>query len=101
MIIVVGLGNPGRRYTGTRHNMGQEVVQHLAARLRVRLPDEGGARLGPWPGGGATLVLRISGTDSNASGRAVQDRTRRRPEGPGDLHVAHADMALSLAHLRL
>ena len=101
MIIVVGLGNPGRRYTGTRHNMGQEVVQHLAARLRVRLQDEGWARVGKWRGEGATLVLAIPETYMNVSGQAVKDLLRRRRKGPGDLLVVHDDMDLSLGHLRL
>jgi len=102
MIIVVGLGNPGRRYAGTRHNVGREVVQHLAARVRVRLQDEGWVGVGRWRGGeGATLLLAIPETYMNVSGEAVKDLLRRRRRRPGDLLVVHDDMDLSLGHLRL
>jgi PTH1 family peptidyl-tRNA hydrolase len=101
MIIVVGLGNPGRRYKGTRHNVGQEVVHHLAARLGVRLEDDGWARTGKGRADGATLLLAVPETYMNASGQAVKDLIRRRRRGPGDLLVVHDDMDLSLGHLRL
>ena len=101
MIIVVGLGNPGRRYKGTRHNVGQEAVHHLAARLGVRLQDDGWARTGKGRVEGAALFLAIPETYMNASGQAVKDLLRRRRRGPADLLVVHDDMDLSLGHLRL
>ena len=101
MIIVTGLGNPGRRYTGTRHNVGQEVVYLLADQLRVRLADDGWARTARGRLEGATLVLAIPETFMNLSGQAVRDLLRRRRRRPGDLLVVHDDMDLSLGHLRL
>jgi peptidyl-tRNA hydrolase, PTH1 family len=101
MIIVTGLGNPGRRYKGTRHNVGQEVVCLLADQLRVRLADDGWARTARGRLEGVTLVLAIPETFMNLSGQAVRDLLRRRRRRPGDLLVVHDDMDLSLGHLRL
>jgi peptidyl-tRNA hydrolase (EC 3.1.1.29) len=35
MYIIVGLGNPGREYEGTRHNMGFDVIDNLSAKLNI------------------------------------------------------------------
>lgn len=101
MLLVVGLGNPGRRYRGTRHNVGQDVVHHLASRLGLRLEDDGWARLGRRRVGSATIVLAIPTTYMNLSGLAVRDllhRYRRRLE---DLLIVHDDLDLPLGHIRL
>lgn len=101
MILVVGLGNPGRRYRGTRHNVGQVVVERLAGRLGVSLAEHGWARAGRGRVGGKTVVLAVPVTYMNASGQAVRDLLRRHRGRPADLLVVHDDMDLPLGRIRL
>lgn len=101
MMLVVGLGNPGRRYRGTRHNVGHEVVQRLAARFGTRLEEDGWARAGRARVDGATVILVIPETYMNVSGQAVRDLLRRRRRRPADLLVVHDDLDLPVGHLRL
>ncbi len=101
MIIVVGLGNPGRRYAGTRHNVGQEVVHRLADGLGVRFEDDGWARTARGRLGGATVLLAVPSTYMNVSGQAVRDLLRRRRRHAEDLLVVHDDMDLALGRLQL
>ncbi len=101
MRLIIGLGNPGRRYRGTRHNVGHEVVQCLAARLRVQLEEDGWARIGRARVDGGTVVLGIPDTYMNVSGQAVKDLLRRRRRRPDELLVVHDDLDLPLGQLRL
>ncbi len=101
MMLVVGLGNPGRRYRGTRHNVGHEVVQRLAARFGARLEDDGWARTGRARVGGSTVMLAIPETYMNVSGQAVRDLLRRRRRRPQELLIVHDDLDLPVGHLRL
>jgi peptidyl-tRNA hydrolase, PTH1 family len=101
MIVIVGLGNPGRRYRGTRHNLGYEVVDRLAARLGVRLEDDGWNRVGRGRAGGVQMLLAKPETYMNVSGQAVRDLLRTRRRRPADLLVVHDDLDLPLGRLRL
>lgn len=73
MKIIVGLGNPGERYEGTRHNVGWRVVDEVARRQQIGLTTVkfeaffGSARLG-----GETVILLKPLTFMNDSGAAVQ-----------------------------
>jgi peptidyl-tRNA hydrolase, PTH1 family len=74
--VIVGLGNPGRRYAGTRHNVGFLVADLLAQRGGMRLAkssrlraDIAEGRLGPLPG--TRVVLAKPLTFMNDSGAAV------------------------------
>jgi PTH1 family peptidyl-tRNA hydrolase len=101
VFLIVGLGNPGRRYRGSRHNLGHEVVLHLADRLGVRLEEDGWARTGRARIDSTTVVLAVPETYMNVSGQAVRDLLRRRRRDPGDLVVVHDDLDLPLGRLRL
>jgi peptidyl-tRNA hydrolase, PTH1 family len=101
MRVIVGLGNPGRRYRATRHNLGRDVVERLAARLGVRWEEDGWARIARTRVGASAIVLAIPETYMNVSGQAVRDLLRRRRRRATDLLVVHDDLDLPLGHLRL
>jgi len=101
MILVVGLGNPGRRYQGTRHNVGRDVVARLAAECHVRLEDDGWARAARARIGPTTMILAVPETYMNVSGQAVHDLLRERRRKPADLLIVHDDLDLPLGRLRL
>lgn len=73
MKLVVGLGNPGRKYGGTRHNVGYEVVERLAEKfgpVSFRRQFEG--RSGSVVIGTERVLLLMPETYMNLSGRSVQ-----------------------------
>lgn len=72
MPVIVGLGNPGRKYAGTRHNIGYEVIDTLVESLSVRMgPGKGPFHVGDVHYRGHKLVLVKPTTYMNRSGDAV------------------------------
>ena len=73
MKLIVGLGNPGLQYAGTRHNIGFMLVEKLAARWRAGWGMEGKfqARLARADRDGRKIILCQPQTFMNASGEAV------------------------------
>ena len=78
-LLVVGLGNPGAEYEGTRHNVGADAVERLVARHHGTLSSEKGlhARAGQIRIGGARVLCAVPATYMNESGRAVAPLVRR------------------------
>ncbi len=77
-LLVVGLGNPGDKYDGTRHNVGADVVDVLSERLGVTLkPSKQAALTAEASRGGSRLALAFPQTFMNDSGRSVRDLIRR------------------------
>lgn len=101
MKIVVGLGNPGKKYTGTRHNVGFAVIEALAEAPGVgRFQDRFDADLAEWPTDGEKVLLLKPQTFMNLSGRSVRQAIDFYQLEPNDLLVVCDDMALPLGKLR-
>ena len=99
----MGLGNPGRDYSGSRHNLGFLALDRLAARGRVPFRREGPMELGRWrPAGGMQEVLLAKPlTYMNCSGAAAEFLAREHEIAPGELLVVVDDLDLPFGRLRL
>src|SRR5438105_15494606 len=74
MKVVVGLGNPGRRYVGTRHNVGYDVIDSLMESPDAsRLPARSQAQLGELREEARRVLLVKPETFMNLSGRCVRE----------------------------
>jgi PTH1 family peptidyl-tRNA hydrolase len=102
MLLLVGLGNPGARYAGNRHNVGFLAVQEIAKRHG----------LGPWrrrfagvacegPLGGVRTLLLLPGTFMNESGRAVAEAAHFYKISPADITVFHDEIDLPPGKVRV
>lgn len=102
MKLIVGLGNPGNRYTGTRHNIGFEVIAELARRHAAGPPREKfQAELAEAVIAGEKTLLMCPLTFMNLSGQAVQPARDFYKIENQDLLVVCDDFALPLGKLRL
>jgi PTH1 family peptidyl-tRNA hydrolase len=100
---IVGLGNPGREYERTRHNIGFLVLDELAARngLSFRKSWRYPAEIAKGMIAGETVWLVKPQTFMNRSGAAVRPLLRRLTGGPDDLLVVFDDTALEWGRLRI
>ncbi len=99
MKLIVGLGNPGRKYAGTRHNVGFDVLDLLADRHRLEWESgPADALVARWRSDGALLAKPL--TFMNLSGFAVGDLLRFYKIDPVDMLVVVDDVNLELGRLR-
>jgi peptidyl-tRNA hydrolase, PTH1 family len=99
MKLIVGLGNPGRKYAGTRHNVGFEVVDRLASKHALTwesAPAE--ALMARWRSAGVLLAKPL--TFMNLSGYAVGELLRYYKVEIVDLLVIVDEVQLELGRLR-
>ena len=102
--LVVGLGNPGPRYVGTRHNVGFEVVSALADAEGIPLGEQGFHSLyGSGMIAGQSTALLLPQTFMNDSGRAVRAALGAWPGvAPSrSLLVVYDDLDLPVGRIRL
>ena len=97
--LIAGLGNPGAEYSGTRHNIGFEVVDRLAAEWGLTWQHEKNWHLLLAKGASAILVKPTS--YMNRSGEPLQAISHFYKIAPGEMLVVLDDMALPLGRLRL
>lgn len=102
MKLIVGLGNPGREYQGTRHNVGFEAIDRLARKHGIQVRSRRNrALVGEGEIQGERVVLAKPQTFMNLSGEAVSGLARRYRVDPSEIIVITDDVNLPLARLRI
>lgn len=101
MKLIVGLGNPGRRYRGTRHNVGVQVIEALTDRHGASLREEGWADTAVVTLDGARVLLARPQTYVNVAGTAVADLRRRHRIPLDSLLIVYDDLDLPVGQIRL
>ena len=102
MKLVVGLGNPGDKYAGTRHNIGFRVAEHLAERSGITLKKRGYQGIyGVGRIGGEDVTILLPQTFMNLSGASVGSACKSLGVDPGDLIVVHDDIDLDFGVLKI
>lgn len=100
--LIVGLGNPGREYRETRHNIGFMLVDRLAVRLNVsfrRLQFKALVANGVYAGN--KVILAKPQTFMNLSGQAVSALVRFYKLPPDNLMVVHDHLDLPFGSIRI
>ena len=102
-LLVVGLGNPGARFEGTRHNAGAEVVALLAGRHSGSLrKSKELARVAEVRIGGEWVALAVPQTFMNESGQAVAKLVRRHGiDDPERIVIVHDELDLPVGDLKV
>jgi PTH1 family peptidyl-tRNA hydrolase len=97
--MIIGLGNPGRQYEGTRHNVGFMLLDAMAARDGASFQSEPKwqAHIAKLPDG--TLLVKPQ-TFMNLSGRSVRALLSFYKRELTDILVVYDDVSLPLGHLR-
>ncbi len=102
MHLIIGLGNPGREYELTRHNLGFLVADELAGSARSAFqPGKGEYWLAKCSLNESTFIVLKPVTYMNSSGIAVEDFLQREKISLGDTLVVCDDFQLPLGTVRL
>jgi peptidyl-tRNA hydrolase, PTH1 family len=101
--LIVGLGNPGKQYERTRHNVGADVIDELARRSGVVLkPGRDQATVADATVRGVRVVLVFPLTYMNESGQAVRPLMKRHGlTEPSQLIVVHDELDLAPGVVRV
>ena len=102
MKLIVGLGNPGREYENTRHNIGWHVLDAFAKKFRIQITKhEKNAMTGEGRVTGQSVVVAKPLTYMNLSGQAVKPLTNAYLDSTEDLIVVYDEVDLPVGRLRI
>jgi len=100
--LLAGLGNPGREYENTRHNIGFAVIQNLSRKWGIDINRYRFKSLtGDGEYNGMRVALVLPQTFMNNSGTAISSFMRFYKLDPGNLLVIHDDLDLPFGSIRL
>ena len=102
MKLIVGLGNPGSKFSHSRHNVGFECVEHMARKWRISLSERRSkVVLGQGEISGASVILAKPRTFMNNSGDGIKYLLTRFSASAQQLVVVYDDMDLPLGGIRI
>lgn len=103
MILIVGLGNPGRKFSQTRHNVGFMVVDKLAYKYDLKFDELGEYMISKGKIKDKEIILMKPLTYMNLSGRAVREIADERilKSLPNSLIVIHDDIDLPVGRIKI
>lgn len=100
--LIVGLGNPGKKYEGTRHNAGFVALEQFATRLGVKMnKSKFKALVGEGTVGDKRVLLMMPQTFMNLSGEAVAEAMRFYKLTPEQVVVLLDDITLPVGTVRI
>lgn len=101
MLAIVGLGNPGPKYTRTRHNAGFMVIEELAARHNIALSKRDDYMGYRGSIGDEAIVLMEPLTFMNLSGKAVLQGMRKMGFTPEEIIVVCDDLDIETGRIKI
>lgn len=103
MIVIVGLGNPGRKYAKTRHNVGFMVVDELARKYGLAFREKNDYYIAEWRLENKDITIIKPTTYMNLSGTAVKKVVNEKilKNLPESLIVIHDDVDMPLGKIKI
>lgn len=102
MKVIVGLGNPTKKYEGTRHNVGFSAIIRLADKHKIKMNiAKHKALIGTGVIAGEKVMLVMPQTYMNLSGEAVGEIIRYYKLTPEDLIIIYDDTDLDVGRIRI
>lgn len=101
MWVIAGLGNPGTKYSGNRHNVGFKVVDGIAEEYDIPLEEKDIYIIGKGAVEGVDVILLKPLTFMNRSGLAVKKILRKKNLSPDNLIVVQDDLDMDTGIIKI